>query len=76
MRPGEPGYGDGGAGWLRPADVAGAQVELEPGRYERFYEGVRDWVNGIAPAPVDPLDGVRVLEIIEQARAQDEANAP
>jgi scyllo-inositol 2-dehydrogenase (NADP+) len=68
MRPGEPGYGDGGAGWLSPADVAGAQVALQRGCYERYYEGVRDWVAGNAPAPVDPQDGVRALEIIEQAR--------
>jgi len=55
MRPGDPGFGE----------VEG----LERGSYERFYEGVRDWVRGDAPPPVDPADGVRVLEVLEQCRS-------
>jgi scyllo-inositol 2-dehydrogenase (NADP+) len=55
MSPGDPGFG---------------QVEgLEPGCYAEYYERVRDWVAGDGPAPVDPADGVRVLEVIEQARS-------
>jgi len=80
MRPAEAGFGEGHAsaadagassarhGWIRPADAAGELVQLERGQYERFYEGVRDWAQGREPAPVDPIDGVRVLEIIEAAR--------
>lgn len=54
MRPGDPGFGE----------VEG----LERGNYVAFYEGVRDWARGDAPPPVDPWDGVRVLEILERAR--------
>jgi predicted dehydrogenase len=55
MRPGDPGFGE----------VEG----LERGNYVAFYEGVRDWVRGEAAAPVDPWDGVRVLEVLERARS-------
>jgi predicted dehydrogenase len=68
MRPGDSGYGEGDPGWMAPADVSGAVVPLERGRYEQFYEGVRAWAEGRAAAPVDPRDAVRVLEIIEAAR--------
>jgi scyllo-inositol 2-dehydrogenase (NADP+) len=55
---------------MRPADRAFGEVEgLERGNYPAFYEGVRDWVRGEARPPVDPWDGVRVLEILERARA-------
>jgi predicted dehydrogenase len=54
---------------MRPGDPAFGEVEgLERGRYEEFYEGVRDWAQGQAPAPVDPWDAVRVMEVLEQAR--------
>ena len=39
----------------------------EAGQYQRFYEGVVVAQNG-GPVPVDPLDAVAVLEIIEAAR--------
>jgi predicted dehydrogenase len=54
MKPGDPGFGE--------------KEGLDPGRYVDFYVGVRDWVRGEAPAPVDPADSVRVLEILEAAR--------
>ena len=54
MRPGEPGFGE----------VEG----LDRGNYVAFYESVRDWASGEAPPPVDPWDGVHVLEILEKAR--------
>ncbi|MFL5981926.1 MAG: Gfo/Idh/MocA family oxidoreductase [Gaiellaceae bacterium] len=56
MRPGDPGFGEAEG--------------LERGNYVAFYEGVRDWARGDAAAPVDPWDGVRVLEVLEQARSQ------
>jgi predicted dehydrogenase len=65
MRPGDPGFGEGGSGRLD-----GEQIALDRGNYVAFYERVRDWVQGDAPAPVDPWDGVRVLEVLEQARAE------
>jgi len=55
MRPGDPGFGE--------------RDGLERGNYVAFYEGVRDWAQGDAQAPVDPWDGVRALEILEAARA-------
>jgi predicted dehydrogenase len=66
-RPGDPGWGDAPPGWVAGEDRT--PVELERGRYEDYYAQVRDWVQGDAPPPVDPADGVRVLEILEQARA-------
>jgi predicted dehydrogenase len=66
-RPGDPGWGEAPPGWV--AGEAHTPVELERGRYEDYYAQVRDWVQGDAPPPVDPADGVRVLEVLEQARA-------
>ena len=63
MHPGDPAYGMAPAGRLD-----GQPVELERGRYDDFYTGVRDWARGSAPAPVDPADSIRVLEILEAAR--------
>ena len=63
MHPRDPGYGLAPAGRLD-----GQPVELERGRYDEFYTGVRDWARGAAPAPVDPADSIRVLEILEAAR--------
>jgi predicted dehydrogenase len=54
MKPGDSGFGE--------------KKGLERGNYVAFYEGVRDWARGDAPAPVEPWDGVRVLEVLEQAR--------
>jgi predicted dehydrogenase len=66
-RPGDPGWGEAPPGWI--AGEERRPAELERGRYEDYYAQVRDWAQGDAPPPVDPADGVRVLEILEQARA-------
>ena len=58
MRPGDPGFGE--------------TEGLERGRYIDFYVGVRDWARGDAPAPVDPLDSLHVLEILDAARESSE----
>jgi len=67
MKPGHARFGEApAAGWL----AAGGEREpvlLERGRYERFYAGVVRWVAG-GPAPVDPEDGVRAMELLERAR--------
>lgn len=42
-------------------------VPTLPGQYQRFYEGVRDAIGGGA-VPVDPLDAVAGLKVIEAAR--------
>ena len=51
-------------------------MRLERGRYPAFYEGVRDWLAGDAPPPVDPadsLDGLRVLEAARRSAAMGDA---
>jgi predicted dehydrogenase len=68
LRPGDAGYGEGRSGLL-----AGREVALERGRYEDFYAAARDWARGEAPAPVDPADGVRVLDVVEAARRSSAA---
>jgi predicted dehydrogenase len=55
MRPGDPGFGEAPG--------------LEPGRYVEFYERVAAWARGEGPAPVDPADAVRVLEVLEAGRS-------
>ncbi|MEA2425725.1 MAG: scyllo-inositol 2-dehydrogenase, partial [Thermoleophilaceae bacterium] len=65
-RPGDQGWGQGAPGWIDGAERT--EVALEPGRYEDYYAQVRDWALGDAPPPVDPADGVAVLEILERAR--------
>jgi predicted dehydrogenase len=62
LRPRDPEFG------LAPPGLLGDRpVELERGRWIAFYEGVRDWVRGEAPPPVDPADAVLVLEVLEAA---------
>jgi predicted dehydrogenase len=54
---------------VRPGDAGfGEREGLETGNSAAFYEGVRDWARGAAPAPVDPADSVRVMEVLEEAR--------
>jgi predicted dehydrogenase len=43
-------------------------VPLAPGRYAAFYEGFVAAVREGAPPPVDPLDAVLALEVLEAAR--------
>ncbi len=50
---------------------AGDQVEpvpTTPGAYADFYLGVASALNGITPAPVDPLGAVAALAVLEAAR--------
>ena len=65
--PGDPGWGvDDRTGTLTgDADTA---VPLQPGAYERFYEGVRDAVVDGAAPPVDAADAVLGLRVLEAAR--------
>jgi predicted dehydrogenase len=63
-RPGDPGFGER----ADTASVGGAPVALERGDYLAFYRAVPAWVRGDGPPPVDPADGVRVLEVVEAAR--------
>jgi predicted dehydrogenase len=69
------------AGWgVEPEEswgMLGAGDELRtvpsrPGAYQDFYQGVRRALRDGGPAPVDPLDAVSGLRIIEAARASAE----
>jgi predicted dehydrogenase len=55
------------AGWL----VRGAEresVDPLPGRWDAFYPAVLAAVRDGGPLPVDPMDAVRALEVIDAAR--------
>jgi predicted dehydrogenase len=56
MRPGDEHYG------------VAPDATIEPGAYERFYEGVVAWLRDGAPPPVDPRDSVAVLHLLDAAR--------
>ncbi len=68
--PGDPGWG------AQPASQDGTlgvgdrldPVPTLPGAYETFYASLVAALEGRGPAPVDPWDAVRVLEILEAAR--------
>jgi len=69
MRPGDDGWG------REPPDAWGAlrvgddtrTVETEPGAYERFYAEFAEALRSGGPPPVDPLDSVQGLRIVEAA---------
>ncbi len=48
--------------------ATGALVPSERGRWDLFYPAFAAAVRGDAPAPVDPWDAVRTMEILEAAR--------
>jgi predicted dehydrogenase len=48
-------------------------VPSEPGAWPEFYRGVERWLREGGPPPVDPSDAVRVLEVIDAARASSGA---
>lgn len=55
LRPGEPAWKpDGCEAWLRRPEQAPEPVVVEPGDYRRFYEGVRDAIQGKGPTRCRP----------------------
>jgi scyllo-inositol 2-dehydrogenase (NADP+) len=44
------------------------RVETLHGDYPAFYKQMRDAMRGLGPVPVDPMDGVLTLQVIEAAR--------
>jgi predicted dehydrogenase len=44
------------------------ELRTEPGCYQRFYSGLVTALRDGGPLPVDPVDSVTVLEILEMAR--------
>lgn len=61
MRPGDPGYGEAEG--------------LLPGAYQRFYEGVVAWLRDGAPPPVDPLDSLACMRVLDAARRSAETHS-
>ena len=43
-------------------------LKTERGNYRRFYELTVPWLRDGAPPPVDPLDAIAVLNIIQAAQ--------
>jgi predicted dehydrogenase len=68
MRPGDDGYGEGGEDGILGTDEEHAPVPTERGRYEAYYEQVRDAIRDAAPTPSPLEDGLAVLELIDEAR--------
>ena len=70
LRPGDPGFGEDPPerwGRIHASDGSVTPVPTERGDYRWFYEGFRDAVRGVRERPVDPLDSVRGLRIMEAA---------
>lgn len=44
------------------------ELETAPGAYQRFYELMREAINGSGDVPVNPVSAMNTLKIIEQAR--------
>jgi predicted dehydrogenase len=70
MRPNDPGFGEDPPerwGRIYASDGSVTPVPTERGDYRWFYEGFRDAVRGVGERPVDPLDSVRGLRVLEAA---------
>lgn len=70
MRPDDPGFGvEAPEAWgrLHASDGSVRQIPTERGDYRRFYELFRDAVRGVGERPVDPLDSMRGLRVMEAA---------
>jgi len=54
-------------GRLYRADGSVTPIPTERGRYHMFYELLRDAIRGEGQAPVDPIDSLRVLRVLDAA---------
>jgi scyllo-inositol 2-dehydrogenase (NADP+) len=74
QRPGEPTWGlESPEQWGRlSANVGGlhidGRIESQPGAYQLFYTALRDALHSGGAPPVDPVDAIAVLRIIDAAR--------
>lgn len=71
----------GASGWGEEPETAWGRLGLEedarpvrtePDRYLAFYEGVAAALRSGGPPPVDPLDAITALEVLEAARRSAE----
>jgi predicted dehydrogenase len=70
LLPTDPGFGEEvpeRRGLLQESGGSVRQVPTERGNYGRFYELFRDAIRGDGTRPVDPLDSIRGLRILEAA---------
>jgi scyllo-inositol 2-dehydrogenase (NADP+) len=78
LRPGDAGFGDEPPerwGHLYAADGSVETVPTARGDYARFYELLRDAVQGRGERPVDPLDSLRGLRVLEAAERSARSGA-
>ena len=79
--PADPGWGEepeeswGTLSADRDGQRVDGPVAPEPGAYECFYALLGQALRGAGPPPVDPADGVAVLEVIDAARRSAEGRA-
>jgi predicted dehydrogenase len=68
-RPGDPGWGEEPESRWGTLGVGDDRrpIRTERGAYERFYAGIAAALGTGAPPPVDPMDAVAGLEVIEAA---------
>ena len=70
-RPSDPGFGDDPPdhwGRIHVVDQEPTTVPTQPGDYRRFYAALREAIRTAgSPLPVDPLDAIRGLRILEAA---------
>jgi predicted dehydrogenase len=70
MKPSDPGFGDDPPerwGRIHAVDADPVAIRTEPGDYGRYYAAFRDAVRDGTPPPVDPLDAIRGLRVLEAA---------
>ncbi len=81
LRPTDPGWGEepeeswGTLSTDRDGQRVDGPVAPEPGAYECFYALLGQALRRAGPPPVDPADGVAVLEVIDAARRSAEGRA-
>lgn len=68
-RPDDPGFGMRSPGSLVDPEGMRRPLPLFAGDYPAFYSGVIGWIRDGTKPPVDPADSLRVMRIIEAARA-------
>ena len=70
--PSDPGWGrepEERWGTLSRGGTSQELVETLPGAYEAYYAGIAEAMSAGGPAPVDPMDSIAGLEILEAARS-------
>jgi predicted dehydrogenase len=78
MRPGDPGFGEEEPdrwGRVYARDGSSRAVPTERGDYRGYYSRLRDAIRGDGERPVDPIDSVRGLRVLEAAERSARSGA-